>query len=188
MGKHESGKHQKEGGAKTQGAVPPASGPAQVQTLVPAGTPPVSIPGTKVPSNTFSVVKPTLGMEVVPPSLPPPVVVGSVTSLESPSSGEEHSNASMFTADGSVSESCFSESDSMRQQVLTVATNLTVNVAASDRTASRSPSASPASSCAGTKTPNNGSIPPCNVPTTPTPPPSSGEATELEQRAVSPSS
>lgn len=191
-GKQEGKHHTKDGAGKNTG-VTQACSPAKT-SIVPS---PVTVP--QVPS---SVTKVNNGINLVkPPTLgvdPTPVAVGPITPLASPSSAEEHSNASLFTADGSVSESCFSESDSMRQQVLTVATNLTVNVAASERTTSRSPTSSPASSCTGTKTPNNvTTVNPCSAlqsPPAPTSDPSAAVvgtanlSTETEQRTVSPSS
>ncbi|XP_021942492.1 homeobox protein Hox-A2 [Zootermopsis nevadensis] len=181
----------KDPAAKTAVAAPTKT------SIVPS---PVTVP--QVPTSMAAVTKVNNGINLVKaPALgvdSAPVTVGPMTPLASPSSGEDHSNASLFTADGSVSESCFSESDSMRQQVLTVATNLTVNVAASERTTSRSPTASPASSCAGTKTPNNGTnMNSCSVvqspPSTASDPNATGVgaanlSAETEQRPVSPSS
>lgn len=183
--------HNKDAANKTTAATPTKT------SIVPS---PVTVP--QVPASMTPVTKVNNGINLVkPPALgvdSAPVTVGPMTPLASPSSGEDHSNASLFTADGSVSESCFSESDSMRQQVLTVATNLTVNVAATERTTSRSPTASPASSCAGAKTPNNGTnMNPCSV--LQSPPATTGDpnaagvgaanlSSETEQRPVSPSS
>lgn len=183
--------HNKDAASKTAPATPTKT------SIVPS---PVNVP--QVPASMAPVTKVNNGINLVkPPALgldSTPTTVGPMTPLASPSSGEDHSNASLFTADGSVSESCFSESDSMRQQVLTVATNLTVNVAASERTTSRSPTASPASSCAGAKTPNNASnMNACSVVQSPSAPAgdpntagvaAASLSTETEQRAVSPSS
>jgi hypothetical protein len=194
-GKQDS-KHHSKDAANKNSPVTQASSPAKASIVAS----PVTVP--QVPASMASVTKVNNGINLVKPSTlgvdPAPVTVGPITPLASPSSGEEHSNASLYTADGSVSESCFSESDSMRQQVLTVATNLTVNVAASDRTTSRSPTSSPASSCAGVKTPNNVTkMNPCNAlqsPAAPTSDPnatgvgSANLATETEPPTVSPSS
>ncbi|XP_069681098.1 uncharacterized protein [Periplaneta americana] len=191
-GKQEGKHHGKDASAASGKTTPVTQAATPVKaSIVPS---PVTVPQVPAPltpvtkvNNGLSLVKPPLGVDSAS------VTVGPMTPLASPSSGEEHSNASMFTADGSVSESCFSESDSMRQQVLTVATNLTVNVAASERTASRSPTSSPASSCAGVKTPNNvANMGACNAlqsPPAPTGDPSApGVGSETDQRAVSPSS
>lgn len=69
---------------------------------------------------------------------------GPIKSVGSPSSGEEHSNASIYTADGSVSESCFSESDSLRLLTISSTSVLSETFAGKPIVISRSFNTSPA--------------------------------------------
>ncbi|GLH09841.1 Homeobox protein Hmx, partial [Gryllus bimaculatus] len=103
----------------------------------------------KVPSSVESgdITNPrTAAMQTIMSS--PPIAVSipaPIIPVGSPSSGDEHSNASLFTADGSLSESCFSESDSIRQQTPSTVPSVTVKMASDSSHKSRSLSTSPVS-------------------------------------------